>query len=87
MTLRSNGLDRIRTLPESRVNGVYSGAALAIGTSSVEETVLVGEREAGGEPVTVDTRFDLASLTKAIAALDDTGRTTQTDTSTEDSNP
>lgn len=82
MTFRSDGFDRVRTLLESGGNGVYSGAALAIGTRSVEETVLVGEREAGGEPVATDTRFDLASLTKAIAALNDTGRTTQTDTST-----
>lgn len=67
MTFRSDGLERVRTLLESGVSDVYSGAALAIGTREVEETFIVGEREAGGEPVTADTRFDLASLTKAIA--------------------
>jgi CubicO group peptidase (beta-lactamase class C family) len=61
-------IDRMAELLESGCDdGLYSGAALAVGTSDERRVRVVGEREEGGDPVTADTRFDLASLTKPVA--------------------
>lgn len=68
MTFDEASLDRARELLESNVGDVYSGAALAVGTSTGPAAEFcVGQRDPGGDPVTPETLFDLASVTKAVA--------------------
>ncbi|HEV2123511.1 MAG TPA: serine hydrolase, partial [Chloroflexota bacterium] len=60
-----------RALLESAVAAkVIPGAVAVAGTRDTAETVAVaGVRRYGGEAVTADTRYDLASLTKVVATL------------------
>lgn len=57
----------LRDLLAAPIGDAYAGAVAVTGTAAgIERRVTVGER-ADGEPVTLDTRFDCASLTKAVA--------------------
>jgi CubicO group peptidase (beta-lactamase class C family) len=48
---------------------VVPGAAAAVGVGPLEGHFVAGVTRDGGPPVTSDTRFDLASLTKVVATL------------------
>ncbi len=48
---------------------VPGGVALIAGVEGAWEPVVAGVRRYGGEPVTADTRYDLASVTKVVGCL------------------